>query len=108
MTEAAVIKSTVENVATHNLGRDAFERVTVREDVDHAGEDALFVDIVMNLSQDRLSSEQSVKMRFDLSNALLSLGEPRFPYLTFSYPDDVPAVDDLRETESKYSARRAS
>jgi hypothetical protein len=108
MSEAAAIRSTIEDVASRNLGAGTFECVTIREDVDHAGDDALFVDISMKLANRRLSSEESVKMRVDVSNALLSMGEGRFPYLTFSYPDDVPAIDDLRETESRYSSRRAS
>ncbi|QGM98031.1 hypothetical protein [Methylocystis parvus] len=108
MSEVAAIRTAIEGVASRNLGKESFERVSIREDVDHAGDDALFVDIAMKPANGRLSSEDSVKMRVEVSNALLSIGETRFPYLTFSYPDDIPAVDDLRETESKYSTRRAS
>jgi hypothetical protein len=107
MSDTSKIRDAIETVAARNLGQDAFERVIVREDVDHTGEDALFVDISMKPTH-LLSSEASVKMRLDVSTALLTAGEPRIPYLTFSYPNDVPAVDDLRDTESKYSTRRAS
>lgn len=108
MSTAIAIRNAVEEVASRNLGAGSFERIGIREDVDHAGEDALFVDIAMKAASTRLPPEQSVKLRVDLSTKLLSIGEARFPYLTLNYPDDVPAADDLRETESKYSSRRAS
>lgn len=108
MTDAAAVRTQIEKVVSRNLGPGAFERVTVREGVDHADDEALFIEIGMKPADCRISPEDSVKTRVGVSTALLAMGENRVPYLTFRYPDDVPAADDLRETESKYSTRRAS
>ena len=77
----------------------ALDKVNVHSEDDYAGDPALFVNVRLKASKDRLPPDKSVDLRIAMRNALQHIGDDRFPYVTFSAPDD-----DLAEPEARKSA----
>ncbi|WP_159730269.1 hypothetical protein [Methylosinus sp. Ce-a6] len=102
MTEA--MRHAIDDALRRALGPARFDHVDVREDYDHADEPALFLDIVTKTGADDLSARESIETQMAVSNALLALGDTRFPYLSFKFPGDEYAVDDIRAPDAKPSA----
>lgn len=84
------------------LGPSAIDHVVIREKLDHADEESLFLEVVMKRSDAPLSADKSVNARVAVSDALLAISDSRFPYIRFTHPDDVSVEDDSSEP---YSAR---
>ncbi|WP_156967748.1 hypothetical protein [Methylosinus sp. PW1] len=102
MTEA--MRYAIDDALRRALGPARFDHVDVREDFNHADEPALFLDIVTKTGPDDLSARESIETQVAVSNALLALGDTRFPYLSFKFPGDEYAVDDIRARDAKSSA----
>lgn len=102
MTEA--VRSAIDDALRRALGPARFDHVEIREDYDHADEPALFLDIATKTGADDLSARESIETQMAVSDALLALGDTRFPYLSFKFPSDEYAVDDVRAPDAKPSA----
>lgn len=102
MTDA--VRHAIDDALLRALGPSSFDHVDVREDYDHAEEPALFLDIVTKTSADLLSAKALIETQMAVSDALLALGDTRFPYVSFKFPGDQYATDDIRAPDSKPSA----
>jgi len=102
MTDA--MRHAIDDALRHALGPSRFDHVDVREDYDHADAPALFLDVVTKTGADDLSARESIETQMAVSDALLALGDTRFPYLSFKFPGDEYAVDDIRSPDAKPSA----
>lgn len=101
MTDA--VRHAIDDALRRSLGPSSFDHVEVREDYDHADEPALFLDVVTKTGADLLSAEALIDTQMAVSDALLALGDTRFPYLSFKFPGDQYATDDIRAPDAKPS-----
>lgn len=102
MTDA--MRHAIDDALRRALGASRFDHVDVREDFNYAEEPALFLDIVTKTSADLLSAKAVIETQLAVSDALLALGDTRFPYVSFKFPGDDYASDDIRTPNSKPSA----
>jgi hypothetical protein len=77
----------------------ALAQIKIHPGVDHAGEPALFVSVRLKSGKERLAPDKSVDLQIAMRDALQEINDDRFPYLTFSAPDD-----DLAQPEARKSA----
>ena len=82
------VRELAETLIRRELGARGLAWVAVREDVDHGGEPALFVEAVLERVADRVGGDASSRLHATLSQALLKAGEQRFPYFRVRYLDD--------------------
>jgi len=80
------------------IGRSAIESVSVHAAVDHLGESALFVGVGLKSGKDRPPSSEAIDLQVALRDALEQIDDNRFPYVTFSAPDDSVAEPETRNT----------
>jgi len=76
----------------------ALAQIKIHSGVDHAGEPAIFVNVHLKAGKQRLAPERSVDLQIAMRNALQDISDDRFPYLTFSAPDDDFAQDEPRKS----------
>ena len=76
-----------ETVLRPELDVFGYDRVTIREDVDHENEPSLFVDVFLKAGSPLIKGETSNSAHHALGQSLLGRGEARFPYLRIRYPD---------------------
>jgi hypothetical protein len=76
----------------------ALDKIKIHSGVDHAGEPALFVNVRLSGGKERLSPEKSVDLQIAMRDALQEINDDRFPYLTFSAPDDSLAQPEARKS----------
>jgi hypothetical protein len=103
MTVSASTRCAIEKALIQTLGPSAIDHVVIREEFDHADEEALFLEVVMKRSDQPLTADKSIDARVAVSDALLELSDPRFPYMRFTHPDDVSVEDDSSEQRSTRS-----
>lgn len=77
----------------------AVDQIKIHSGIDHVGEQALFVNVRLKSGKERLAPEKSVDLQLAMRDALQEIDDDRFPYLTFSAPDD-----DLAQPETRKSA----
>lgn len=76
----------------------ALDEIKIHSGIDHAGEQALFVNVRLKEGKKRLTPEKSVDLHLVMRDALQDIGDDRFPYLTFSAPDDNFAQPEERKS----------
>jgi hypothetical protein len=86
MTEA--LTNLIEDILRKELGPHGLDYVTVTAAEDHAGEPALFIDAFLKPNTQLIEAKIYGKAHKALSDALLSQGDGRFPYLFLRHPDD--------------------
>jgi hypothetical protein len=84
-----VAKSTIVRL----LGENAVDHIDVFPTEDSSGEEGLSVTIFLNRAEDAPSLGDTLSA---VSEALRSLGDSRFPYVTFLAPGYEHAEDDAR------------
>jgi hypothetical protein len=94
-----VAKDALMAIVSKWFDRAALDKINVHSEDDYAGDPALFVNVRLKSSKDRLPPDKAVDLRIAMRNALQQIGDDRFPYVTFSAPDD-----DLAEPEARKSA----
>jgi hypothetical protein len=70
------------------IGSPAIQSVGVHAALDHIGEPALFISVMLKSGKDRLPATRAVDLQIALRDALQDIDDTRFPYITFSTPDD--------------------
>jgi len=88
-----VLTKTVENWVDKSLIRS----VSVHSAPDYFGEPALFVSVVLKSGKGRLTAERSIDLQIALRDALQDIDDDRFPYVTFSAPDDSVSMPENDE-----------
>lgn len=96
---ATDIEAIVNRTLTEALGPFGFDRAEVRPYVDHAGDDALAIVAHFRPSDVPAVERPAVRAMGLLRSRLLANGEERFPYLSFSGPEDDLPPGDATETE---------
>jgi hypothetical protein len=71
----------------------AIESIDVRPGADHSGEPALFVNIYLKPTQQRMSGSRLLDAIVAATTALREIDDDRFPYVTFLAPEDEHAED---------------
>jgi hypothetical protein len=77
----------IDDVLRAKLGPHGFDHADVRVDLDHDGEEALFIDAVLKPNSPLVEGKIYSKALGALSDALLKHGERRFPYLMLRHLD---------------------
>ncbi|BDV33419.1 hypothetical protein [Methylocystis iwaonis] len=103
MTVSTSTRCAIEKALIQTLGPSAIDHIVIREGLDHADEDALFLEVVMKRSDQPLTAHKSIDARVAVSDALLEISDARFPYMRFTHPDDVPVDDESPEPHSTHS-----
>ena len=80
------------------IDRAAIHSVGVHAALDHSGEPAFFVSVMLGSAKDRLPASQAVDVQIALRDALQAIDDHRFPYLTFTTPDDSLALPETGRT----------
>jgi hypothetical protein len=83
----------LKSVASQALEASAIDDIRITRAEDHTGEPAWFVDIRLRSGRKRPTSSKSLDLTKAMQNALLDMGDDRFPYLSFSAPEDEQAED---------------
>lgn len=99
MMKAPPSREFVEGVLRPILDPHGFDHAEVRVDLDHAGDEAIFVDAVMKPAAGFVGGKVSNAAHGALSDALLASGDERFPYMTIRHPDDEPAEVPFKPSE---------
>ena len=89
MTQAERIFEIVKSVVEQQLAPAHVVDVTVREDVDHEGDEILKVEIVFEIEGDRLDPEHVLGLARHLREPLGKIQEERFPVFTFMKPGEM-------------------
>ena len=84
----------VTNIIQNWLEKSVIRSVNVHSAPDYSGEPALFVSVVLKSGKNRLPPEKSVELQIALRDALQDIDDDRFPYVTFSAPDDSVSLPD--------------
>ncbi|KAF2991304.1 hypothetical protein MJC1_01653 [Methylocystis sp. MJC1] len=103
MTVSASTRCAIERALIQTLGPSAIDHVVIREELNHADEEALFLEVVMKRSDQPLSTDKSIDARVAVSDALLAIRDSRFPYMKFTHPEDVSVEDESFEPHSTRS-----
>jgi hypothetical protein len=95
--ETAAEKALTE-VIRNQFDKSALDEIKIHSGIDHAGEPALFVNVRLRAGRKRLAPERSVDLHLAMRDALQEIDDERFPYLTFSAPDDNLAQPEARKS----------
>jgi phenylalanyl-tRNA synthetase alpha chain len=88
------LKASIEAALKKTLGVYKFERVEIREDVDHDGEAAVFVTAVLQPATPPIPGNVSASANVAIAQAMKNAGDERFSYLYIRRPDDERSVDE--------------
>ena len=92
------VRAIANEVLTVSLGGVGFSEADALSGIDHDGDDALFVTAHFRPGFDVTPGAASADAMVALRNRLLELGDRRFPYLRYDYPDsERPSDGDLGE-----------
>ena len=94
------IQLVADQVLQVSLGESGFDHAEVSAGEDHSGERAIFVTAHFREGAGITDGGASLNARVHLMNALQDKGENRFPYLRFSYADDVPPLGEDEHIET--------
>lgn len=89
MTHSERILETIKSVVEQQLAPAQVVDVSVREDVDHVGDEILRIEIVFEVEGDRLDPERVLGLARHLREPLEKLHEERFPVFSFMKPDEL-------------------
>lgn len=82
------IRRVANEVLRETLGHHGFEQADVRPAPDHDGEPSLYVTAHFRPHSGVTDGATSTRALSTLRLRLLDLGEERFPYIRYDYPDD--------------------
>ncbi|WP_375409462.1 hypothetical protein [uncultured Methylobacterium sp.] len=82
------IEAITQDVLRAKLGKAGFEDAEVTTGLDHDGDASLFVTVRFKAKSGVTDGAASSEAHAALRRRLLDLGEDRFPYLRYRYPDD--------------------
>ena len=82
------IEAVTQDVLRTKLGKSGFEGAEVTIGLDHDGDASLFVTVRFKAKSGVTNGAASSEAHAALRRRLLALGEDRFPYLRYRYPDD--------------------
>jgi phenylalanyl-tRNA synthetase alpha chain len=88
------LKASIEAALKKTLGAYKFERVEIREDVDHDGEAAVFITAVLQPATPPIPGNVSASANVAIAEAMKNAGDERFSYLYIRRPDDERPVDE--------------
>jgi hypothetical protein len=80
------------------IDNSVVDHIAVTSDEDSTGEPTFFVNVYLRDRRDRPSAAKSIEIIKAMRDALLELGDDRFPHLSFSAPND-EAAEDTRPAE---------
>jgi len=75
------------------IDKSVIEDVTVTASDDQSGEPSLFVTVYLRDGRDRPHAKIAIELVTAMRHALYDVDDERFPYLSFSAPDDEEAED---------------
>jgi hypothetical protein len=84
-------KALIEDILTETLEAHGFDHAEIKVDWDHDGEEALFIDAILKPNSPLVDADAYSGALGALSDALLKIGDRRFPYLSLHHPDAEPA-----------------
>lgn len=90
----------IEGVLRRRMGRYGYRSATIRADLDHTNEPALFVVAEYDLMPEPVDAGDVLTLIGELRDALEEVGETRFPYINNNFDD--------RQTFLKTKRRRRS
>jgi len=96
--EAEETDRAIKSAVLSLIDQSAVDHISVTAGEDSAGEAALFVTVYLRDGRARPTAGKSIDMIQAMGDALLDLGDDRFPHLSFSAPGDEPS-EDTRPTE---------
>lgn len=82
------IEAITKDVLRAKLGNWGFEDAEVAAGLDHDGDASLFVTVRFKPKSGVTDGAASTEAHAALRRRLLGLGEDRFPYMRYRYPDD--------------------
>ena len=86
-----------ERVLSTTLREAGFESLVIEERQDHSGDDAFYITVTFRpgagVTRGKVTAEALVTLRDEFEK----IGELRFPYLIYNYPDDPPPFADAAE-----------
>lgn len=88
------IRQVANEVLHETLGPHGFESADIRPAPDYDGEPSLYGTAHFKSQAGITSGEASMLALSSLLRRLLDLGEERFPYIRYDYPDDEVLGDD--------------
>jgi hypothetical protein len=94
------LRDVANEVLRETLGAHGFEHADVQPAVDHDGEPSLFVTAHFRARAGITDGAASTRALSSLRLRLLDLGEDRFPYIRYDYPDDEILIDEKAPDET--------
>lgn len=88
------IRNVANEVLREALGPHGFEHADVHPAANHDGEPSLFVTAHFRPRAGVTDGAASTRALSSLRLRLLDLGEDRFPYIRYEYPDDEVLIDE--------------
>lgn len=95
-----VVVDAIEAVLRRRMGRYGYKSATIRADLDHANEPALFIVAEYDLVPEPIDAGATVGLVSELCDALHEIGETRFPYINNNF--------DERQAVARPKRRRRS
>lgn len=86
-----------KRVLSATLSEAGFDGAEVEEGRNHAGEDALFITVRFRPGSGVTPGRATADSLDGLRSEFEKIGEFRFPYLTYDYPDDPAPFDTAAE-----------
>jgi hypothetical protein len=93
----------IDTVLRQKLGPYGYDFAKVRPELDHDGEESLFIEAVLKPKSGFISADVSGDAHRALSDTLLKNGDRRFPYLFIRHPDDEPSEPPSAPVEPSLS-----
>lgn len=95
MLESVELQKLARDVARKNLPTVELEDVQAEAIVSSDGEDALRITLVFSPdSTGAISGDASIAILMAIHDALLALGDQRYPIIEYATSDDVPVEED--------------
>ena len=95
MLESIELQKLARDVARKNLPAVELEDVQAEAIVSSDGEDALLITLVFSPeATGAVSGDASIALLMAIQDALLALGDKRYPIISYATSDDVPVEED--------------
>lgn len=75
------LRPVIEHVLRKHMGVYGFESADIREDVDHDGDDIIWIEAKYKLSKTPVDARAVLNTMAELRDVLIAKGEMRFPHL---------------------------
>lgn len=82
------VRNTIVQVLSDTLSDIGFDGASIKEDIDHDGEDVLRIEIRYKKVGESVDPSPTFMVTTSLRRALAELGEYRFPHLKHVFPED--------------------